>query len=170
MTWFNVPEVETRLRMLDIMRREKKLKNCEAIAEIINKEFGLNITANAVIGRLYRVSKTKPEPKPGPKVDANGQTARERLEKLWFGPPVPVPDPDPEPDAETIAPMILFPPSAPVSTARTPGAITFPQLARRDCKWPTGGEREHTLFCGDVRIEGKPYCKHHVAVAYGRKL
>lgn len=35
-----------------------------------------------------------------------------------------------------------------------------------ECRWPTGGEREHTEFCGHP-TGGMVYCRHHMRAAHG---
>lgn len=160
MTWYHNEAVSRRLDALTLLWRARQIKGTGAIAETLNEEFGLSITGNAVAGRIHRMGR-KARPLP-PK-------ARDTLERLWFGPPIP--EPDPQPAREAIAARPIFISSPAPSGVRVPGKITFHQLnLRRDCKWPTGGEREHTLFCGEAQVTGRPYCKHHCGIAYGRVI
>lgn len=40
-------------------------------------------------------------------------------------------------------------------------------LTERTCKWPIGDPTEERFhFCGLPSVAGKPYCEHHVAVAF----
>jgi GcrA cell cycle regulator len=40
-------------------------------------------------------------------------------------------------------------------------------LTERTCKWPIGDPAEEGFhFCGLPSVTGKPYCEHHVAVAF----
>jgi GcrA cell cycle regulator len=40
-------------------------------------------------------------------------------------------------------------------------------LTERTCKWPIGDPTEESFhFCGLPSVAGKPYCEHHVAVAF----
>jgi GcrA cell cycle regulator len=40
-------------------------------------------------------------------------------------------------------------------------------LTERTCKWPIGDPTEDDFhFCGLPSVTGKPYCEHHVAVAF----
>lgn len=40
-------------------------------------------------------------------------------------------------------------------------------LTERTCKWPIGDPTEDSFhFCGLPSVTGKPYCEHHVAVAF----
>ncbi|HUF88178.1 MAG TPA: GcrA family cell cycle regulator, partial [Thermohalobaculum sp.] len=41
------------------------------------------------------------------------------------------------------------------------------ELTERTCKWPIGDPAEDEFyFCGLPSVPGKPYCEHHVAVAF----
>jgi GcrA cell cycle regulator len=41
------------------------------------------------------------------------------------------------------------------------------ELTERTCKWPIGDPTEENFhFCGLPAVHGKPYCEHHVAVAF----
>jgi len=40
-------------------------------------------------------------------------------------------------------------------------------LTERTCKWPIGDPTEESFhFCGLPSVAGKPYCEHHVAIAF----
>lgn len=41
-------------------------------------------------------------------------------------------------------------------------------LTDKTCRWPVGGEKEHTEFCGLEPVVGKPYCSNHCDIAYVR--
>ncbi|MEL6218636.1 MAG: GcrA family cell cycle regulator [Pseudomonadota bacterium] len=41
------------------------------------------------------------------------------------------------------------------------------ELTERTCKWPIGDPAEDNFyFCGLPSLPGKPYCEHHVAIAF----
>ncbi|MEM9336423.1 MAG: GcrA family cell cycle regulator [Patescibacteria group bacterium] len=45
--------------------------------------------------------------------------------------------------------------------------LSLLELTERTCKWPIGDPAEENFyFCGLPCAPGKPYCEHHVAVAY----
>ncbi len=45
--------------------------------------------------------------------------------------------------------------------------IPLMELTERTCKWPIGDPtHDDFAFCGLPSVPGKPYCEHHVAVAY----
>ena len=39
------------------------------------------------------------------------------------------------------------------------------ELTSKTCKFPTGGEKEHTTFCGHS-VAAAPYCQYHAALCY----
>jgi len=136
------------------------------------------ITRNAVMGKVHRlgISKRKaakaeeakpPKVKPTP---AAGKAA-------------------PEPAAGAAAIERRIPPNIrDASQPRAPGAptpeeeaaratlveiqkfakrIPLMDLTERTCKWPIGDPLEDDFaFCGLACVPGKPYCEHHVAIAF----
>lgn len=45
--------------------------------------------------------------------------------------------------------------------------ISLLELTERVCKWPIGDpDQEGFAFCGLPSVPGKPYCKHHIAIAF----
>ncbi len=45
--------------------------------------------------------------------------------------------------------------------------LSLLELTERTCKWPIGDPAEDDFyFCGLPAVPGKPYCEHHVAVAF----
>lgn len=45
--------------------------------------------------------------------------------------------------------------------------LTLLELTERTCKWPIGDPNDDDFhFCGLPAVSGKPYCEHHVAVAF----
>lgn len=45
--------------------------------------------------------------------------------------------------------------------------VTLLELSERTCKWPIGDPTDEDFaFCGLPSVPGKPYCPHHVAVAF----
>ncbi|MEL7172748.1 MAG: GcrA family cell cycle regulator, partial [Pseudomonadota bacterium] len=45
--------------------------------------------------------------------------------------------------------------------------LSLLELTERTCKWPIGDPTEDNFFfCGLPALPGKPYCEHHVLVAY----
>lgn len=154
------------------------------------------VTRNAVIGKVHRLglsnrsggdeAKATPEaPKAKP-----AAPAPEPVEAAPPPPPVeepPAPEPVaasvPAPVARRVAPQIRD-----ASQPRAPGAptpeeeaakatlaeiekfarrIPLLDLTERTCKWPIGDPTDDDFaFCGLDCVPGKPYCEHHVAVAF----
>lgn len=172
--------------------RVEKLKElwAEGIsASQIAKVLG-GVTRNAVIGKVHRLglsnratsssdeaktaepakAKAAPAPKPEPKPEVKAEEP--------VAPPVPAPAPP-----RRVAPVIRD-----ATQPRAPGAptpeeeaaratlieiekfakkITLLELTERTCKWPIGDPTEENFaFCGLPAVPGKPYCEHHVAVAF----
>ncbi|MEM6487566.1 MAG: GcrA family cell cycle regulator [Pseudomonadota bacterium] len=45
--------------------------------------------------------------------------------------------------------------------------LTLLELTERTCKWPIGDPNDDDFhFCGLPAVPGKPYCEHHVGVAF----
>ncbi|MFK7944616.1 MAG: GcrA family cell cycle regulator [Paracoccaceae bacterium] len=172
--------------------RVEKLKELwsEGIsASQIAKVLG-GVTRNAVIGKVHRLglsnratgadetksaeapkAKAAPSPKPEPKVQAKPE------EPIMSAGQLPVTP------ARRVAPVIRD-----ATQPRAPGAptpeeeaaratlveiekfakkVSLLDLTERTCKWPIGDPTEENFaFCGLSAIPGKPYCEHHVAVAF----
>jgi len=60
------------------------------------------------------------------------------------------------------------PPAPKCEDAEPPreGMITFAELQPDSCRYPHG--ETDFRFCGQKRLEGKPYCAHHCRISYGR--
>ena len=60
------------------------------------------------------------------------------------------------------------PPVKPPPKPKLPGTLVLlVDLEPHHCRWPVGDPKE-MLFCGDAREEARPYCPHHVRIAYQR--
>ena len=126
------------------------------------------------------------EPKPAEKPAA--RTAAPRPAKAEAEPAHSAPEPADEPEV----PAAAAPRTAPVvrdpTLPRAPGLPTPEEaaaratlaeiekmarkldllsLTERTCKWPIGDPTEESFhFCGLPSVTGKPYCEHHVAIAF----
>ena len=166
--------------------RVEKLKEFWAegmSASQIAKELG-GVTRNAVIGKVHRLglsnrNAAEPEPEPEtpapPAADPAPATEAE---------PVAEPDPVAAPEPAPASPPVILDASVP----RAPGQPTPEEeaarvtlaeiekmarrldlldLTERTCKWPIGDPAEDGFhFCGLPSVDGKPYCVHHIAVAF----
>ncbi len=172
--------------------RVEKLKELWAegmSASQIAKTMG-GVTRNAVIGKVHRlglsnrgpggVEEAKSEPAAAPRPAPAAKSA------------APAPEPAPAPAEEPAAPVPAArrtPPAIRDATQpRAPGAPTPEEeaaratlaeiekiakrvglldLTERTCKWPIGDPNDEDFaFCGLACVPGKPYCPHHVAVAF----
>ncbi|MEM6974051.1 MAG: GcrA family cell cycle regulator [Pseudomonadota bacterium] len=160
-------------------------------ASKIAKELG-GVTRNAVIGKVHRLglsnrgsssSSSAPAPAEEPATDTMAEAP----------PPSPAePRPRPRLATTTPAPAPLPIRREPVirdaSQPRPPGLptpeeesaratlaeiekmarrLTLLELTERTCKWPIGDPNDDNFhFCGLPAVPGKPYCEHHVAIAF----
>ena len=44
--------------------------------------------------------------------------------------------------------------------------VTFDELERHHCRWPTWGVALDILYCGATALDPHPYCPHHCLRAY----
>lgn len=172
--------------------RVEKLKELWAegmSASQIAKVMG-GVTRNAVIGKVHRLGLSnrgpggaeeakpaEPAPKAAPVAAAAPKAAPEQPA------PAPTEEPAPAPAQRRQPPAIRD-----ASQPRAPGAPTpeeeaaratlaqiekiarrvdLLELTERTCKWPIGDPNDEDFaFCGLAAVPGKPYCPHHVAVAF----
>jgi GcrA cell cycle regulator len=153
------------------------------------------VTRNAVIGKVHRLGLSNRGAAPGGQSTTDEQKAVEkqahkppvRVTKPEAGPAAA------GPATEAPMPAAAMPPrAAPVvrdpTLPRAPGLPTPEEaaaratlaeiekmarrldllsLTERTCKWPIGDPAEEGFhFCGLPSVTGKPYCEHHVAVAF----
>ena len=56
---------------------------------------------------------------------------------------------------------------APAQPKREPNVVTLDRLKANQCSWPEGEPgKDDFRFCGNLALNGKPYCEKHCAVAY----
>lgn len=145
------------------------------------------VTRNAVIGKVHRLGLSNrgsggaaqaEEAKPAKPAKANRSKAAAKPK-----------DAAPAPEEPKPAPVMRTPPVIrDASQPRAPGLPTPEEqaaratlaeiekmakkldllsLTERTCKWPIGDPTEESFhFCGLPSVAGKPYCEHHVAVAF----
>ncbi|MEM8790072.1 MAG: GcrA family cell cycle regulator [Pseudomonadota bacterium] len=170
--------------------RVEKLKELWAegmSASQIAKSLG-GVTRNAVIGKVHRLGlsnrsagSTSPAPDDGGA--AEKKSAKAASAKAAEAEPAPAPKPAPAPVPQRVAPVIRD-----ASQPRAPGLPTpeeeaaratlaeiekmakkldLLELTERTCKWPIGDPAEENFFfCGLPCAPSKPYCEHHVAIAF----
>lgn len=126
----------------------------------------LGISRNAVIGKLRRLNVTLAHAVP---MDSAGQ--RLRTPRVRVRPP-PALHPRPRqltpegtlaPDLQTIEALALE-----VAPPEFLG-IEFRKLKAKHCRYPRGGDGAPTLYCGQQRQAGSPYCPACHAKCYAGK-
>jgi GcrA cell cycle regulator len=112
--------------------------SASGIATALNTEFGTHLTRSSIISRAHRIGLA---PRPAPIV------RRTATPKIRVDTPI-------EPE-EAIKP------------ANGDGFTLF-QLRDSDCHWPLGDieQRPPFFYCGQVALEGRPYCAAHCRKAY----
>ncbi|MEM0923790.1 MAG: GcrA family cell cycle regulator [Pseudomonadota bacterium] len=167
--------------------RVEKLKELWAegmSASQIAKSLG-GVTRNAVIGKVHRLGlSNRGAGTTG--TQAEDQKAQEKAQPK-LAQPAETPEPAPEP-VKPAPPQRIPPAIRDASQPRAPGLptpeeeaaratlveiekmakkLSLLELTERTCKWPIGDPAEENFFfCGLPCLPGKPYCEHHVAVAF----
>lgn len=167
--------------------RVEKLKELWAAgmsASQIARTLG-SVTRNAVIGKVHRLGLSN-------RAGASQSGSEEARAAEAPAEPPRAPKPAPEPPAPQVAeepqPTRAQLPIRDAAQPRAPGAPTPEEMADRErlaeiekmarklslleltertCKWPIGDPAEDDFyFCGLPSVPGKPYCEHHVAIAF----
>ncbi len=150
------------------------------------------VTRNAVIGKVHRLGLSNRGAAGGPLAADDEVTAEKPSKTVKVSKQAAAPDRAAAParEPEKASPVAKAPPPAirDASLPRPPGAPTPEEaaaratlaeiekmarrldllsLTERTCKWPIGDPAEDDFhFCGLPSVPGKPYCEHHVAVAF----
>lgn len=164
-------------------------------ASQIAKELG-GVTRNAVIGKVHRLGlasrgqspskggEERPAPDRDPGVaegakKGDAPIGDDRVEEKAAELATPAGDTQPAAEVPAVRdptqPREPGPPTPEETAAREALArieklakrLSLMELTERTCKWPIGDPTEDDFaFCGLPSVPGKPYCEHHVAVAY----
>ena len=128
-------------------------------ASQIAKKLG-GVTRNAVIGKVHRLGLS------GRATPARPERGRAPIRTLRPAPlevePAAAPTPRP-------VPRQVYPEPALVEalTLQSGEKATIPTLKSGMCKWPIGDPSSDDFhFCGRPGEPGKPYCEHHMKLAY----
>jgi GcrA cell cycle regulator len=174
----------------DRVEKLKELWGEGMSASQIAKSLG-GVTRNAVIGKVHRLGLSNRGAAPGGSPTAeDAKPAEKPAARAPSRPAKPEPAPvsaEPEKPApatmQRTAPVLRDPtlPRAPglptpeEAAARASLAeiekmarrLDLMALTERTCKWPIGDPTEDDFhFCGLPSVTGKPYCEHHVAIAF----
>ena len=132
-------------RLLELLREQL---SASVIAGKLSKEFHIQLTRCAIIGKTRRLG----ELLPGNRKSGTRTQTKDRARKYHRKPVAP-----PKIAVAPLPPEPLFP--APVA-ARLP--------VGDQCHWPIGDPTKDGFgYCNHVRMAGKPYCVSHCNVAYG---
>lgn len=115
-------------------------------------------TRNACIGRAHRLGLKrkrsytdlpspdgKPRKRKVPKREQFAYWSRKRAPEIKL-------DPIPQPKPTKLVPEVV--------------AISFGDLEKSNCHYPITDDPATMIFCGDRAVDGKPYCKAHMALCY----
>lgn len=160
-TW---KELTTDERIDEIRRAHPQtIGTASRIAVFLSDKFGVAISRNVIMG-LYDRNRAAfadmPLSNDGRPSHVKQPAARPRRLKL-----MPVINDVPNPPAPLDAEPADLPamPSGP-----RPLLLTLLELGNRDCRWPVGGEKAGTLFCGHPQAPGSSYCDCHKRMSVGR--
>lgn len=142
---------------------ENKGKSASEIARSLNRKYRLDMSRNAVIGRIHRLGLTR-SPEAIAAAEQHGRAARAKL--IAAKPPRPVKpvtvkaygSPQMKPLQRPI------PPPVHVAQARN---LSIVELSARHCRWIEGEAHAGSIYCGADADEGCPYCPAHRARAWG---
>ncbi len=164
-------------------------------ASQIAKQLG-GVTRNAVIGKVHRLGlshRGTAEPGRGPEDGAAEDRSETAIPETEAETVVSSEDEAAQPAADAPEPSAAEPsrslaPQRDPTQPRAPGLPTpeeeaarvtlaeiekmarkldLLELTERTCKWPIGDPAEDGFFfCGLPSLPGKPYCQHHVAIAF----
>jgi len=165
--------------------RVEKLKEYWAegmSASQIAKQLG-GVTRNAVIGKVHRLGLSHRSPQEGgaeaeeaaPEKDAPVVAAETVMADAPAEAPTRAAPPPPVEIRDPSLPRPPGPPTAAEEQARISLAeiekmarkLDLLELTERTCKWPIGDPAEDGFhFCGLPTALGKPYCAHHIEIAF----
>jgi len=139
---WSLPGITQRLIELHGLSGVEQL-SMEAIAQKLSKEFAVELTKNAVIGRSHRLRL---------ELRDNVPFTRKKVERKM------------KPNRRVDAPI---PPLEPTIKSGDE-TLTIYQLRDGDCHWPLGEMQDLPpfQFCGKESLFGRPYCQSHSRIAY----
>ena len=177
----------------DRVEKLKQLWGDGMSASQIAKALG-GVTRNAVIGKVHRLGlsnrgttsagqSASDDGKPAPKSARPSRPAAKAAPEPKDTVAAPAEKVKPMPVAVRVLPVIrdATQPRAPglptpeeqaaratlVEIEKMARKLDLLSLTERTCKWPIGDPTEESFhFCGLPSAAGKPYCEHHVAVAF----
>lgn len=122
------------------------------IAMMMNEEFGLRLTRNAVLGKAHRLGLL------GQDRPMKAEMVKARYSRI-------VPAVKKKAKAVKVVPIAPIAPIAPLppTPADDRVRVTLADLEQHHCRWPVGDPKEAGFgFCGLSRVLGAPYCADHM--------
>lgn len=160
-TW---KELTTAERIDEIRRAHPQtIGTASRIAVFLSDKFGEPISRNVVMG-LYDRNRSEFTDMPLSN-DGRAMTQTRKAEKAKRLKLAPVTEEVQNPPAPVDAEPADLPalPSGP-----RPLLLKLFELGNHDCRWPVGGEKADTLFCGHPQARGSSYCDCHKRMSFGR--
>jgi GcrA cell cycle regulator len=141
--WMENPELD------EILKSRWKTFSSTEIASALNAQFGINLTRNAVIGRINRLGLA----------EKRSWMPKIYKKRLSNSPRRSAPA---RPKYDVELPDLLSDLQTPIEQRKS-----LLDLTAGTCRWPVGDPQSpEFFFCGGKTHEGKPYCTGHCAVAY----
>lgn len=145
------PQTWTADRIDELTRLFEAGLTCSQIAREID------VTRNAVIGKLSRLGLSRPRDvlirrQPGPRTGSSRPATRQSQVRMLRSLHAAM--------AAPAAPVVID------DINERPGCSLF-ELGAQNCRWPIGRPgAEGFGFCGSAPVEGLPYCAGHARMAY----
>jgi GcrA cell cycle regulator len=136
--------------------------SCSQIGDVIG------MSRNAVIGKVHRLKLSTPrkEKRSGGMVKPTRRSETGLHRKRVLTPRIiEMRRPAEKKRAVEPAPVAILP-NVPPSVTGVPG-VSLLDLKPHHCRWPNGDVGSPDFhFCGDRRVDGRPYCRSHCQIAY----
>jgi GcrA cell cycle regulator len=128
----------------------------------------LNMTRSAVMGQLNRLRIKGHIPYKLKARQKNETLSDEIIPSIRIAQTATPKPPSPPSPAPSVTELIMAEVIKKIVHVKKDGRrIPLTALSRRSCRYPVAGNLPADfLFCGDVAMDGKPYCKEHYALCY----
>lgn len=134
------------------------------MAAILYRKFKLQISRNAVIGKVHRLGLVMPNsspkrkrPKPKAERRAAPRPLKPRFASVGNSALSALYQADPEPFIPSAEELVI-----PLAERKSIETLQDP-----DCRWPIGDPQESDFhFCGKKKVAGLPYCEFHARKAF----
>lgn len=139
---------------LEVLVREGN--SSSSISRILNAEFRVALTRNAVVGKCHRMGLNLGDSAGGRPKSAHYQIGPRKRQTVPRPIPQPKPEPEPPPIEVELEPLAIG-----------DEQITVMNIRPHMCRWPFGDpQRPDFRFCGRHAPAGLSYCRDHTRKAY----